>query len=107
MPADYPPTRTVRVRLTHGASRVPSTAGLALLALLILSTLAAAVLSVVPVHASPVERTFVPCEYEDSVACVWDARHAGNGIGTSFYVASDGRVTRLPHVIAHHLLTSG
>ena len=25
-----------------------------------------------------------PCEYEDSTNCSWDARHQGNGQGTSF-----------------------
>jgi hypothetical protein len=49
--------------------------------------------------------TRVPCEYEDSVACVWDARHQGNGIGRSFVVRPSGRVIYVSHARAHYLLT--
>lgn len=36
--------------------------------------------------------------------CVWDARHQGNGLGNSLYVGPGGKVTILPHHIAHYLL---
>jgi hypothetical protein len=36
----------------------------------------------------------VPCKHEDTIprkgACYWDARHRGNGRGTSFVVWSSG-----------------
>jgi hypothetical protein len=49
--------------------------------------------------------TRVPCEYEDSVSCVWDGRHMGNGVGRSFVVKPDGRVIYVSHARAHYLLT--
>lgn len=57
-------------------------------------------------HASAHEssREWVPCEYEDSVDCVWDARHMGNGFGQSFKVGPKGHVTYISHRRAHHLL---
>jgi hypothetical protein len=48
---------------------------------------------------------YLPCQYEDSNNCVWDARHMGNGVGQSYYVSRTGKVTLLPHHIAHFLLT--
>lgn len=36
--------------------------------------------------------------------CVHDARHEGNGLGNSFFVAQDGTITPLPHHIAHYLI---
>ena len=49
--------------------------------------------------------TRVPCAYEDSTNCVWDARHMGNGIGRSFVVRPSGRVVYVSHARAHFLLT--
>lgn len=43
------------------------------------------------------------CEYEDSVACVWDARHMGNGRGKSFRVDARGNVKYITHRRAHYL----
>jgi len=47
---------------------------------------------------------YMPCGYEDSVNCVWDAKHMGNGTGMSYFAGKDGKVYRLPHHIAHALL---
>lgn len=44
------------------------------------------------------------CVYEDSVDCVWDARHMGNGEGKSFRVGPKGTVTYIPHGRAHRLV---
>jgi hypothetical protein len=44
------------------------------------------------------------CKYEDSVDCVWDARHMGNGEGRSFRVGPKGHVTYIPHGRAHRLV---
>lgn len=70
----------------------------------------AATAILVPVSASAAEAPAVvipdryhACQYEDSVRCVWDARHQGNGSGMSFYVNGKGEVTRLPHHLAHFL----
>lgn len=49
--------------------------------------------------------TRVPCAYEDSVSCVWDARHMGNGVGRSYVAKPDGRVIYVSHARAHFLLT--
>lgn len=45
-----------------------------------------------------------PCRTEDSTGCVWDARHMGNGEGRSFFTNRNGRITYLPHRLAHDLL---
>ena len=45
-----------------------------------------------------------PCKYEDSVNCVWDARHMGNGRGDSFKVFRSGKVVYINHREAHRLL---
>ena len=47
---------------------------------------------------------YMPCAYEDSNNCVWDAKHMGNGTGQSYFAGVDGKVYPLPHHIAHHLL---
>jgi hypothetical protein len=39
--------------------------------------------------------------------CVHDALHEGNGLGQSFFVGKGGKVTYLPHHIAHYLLNGG
>lgn len=54
------------------------------------------------------ERTYRPCDGSDTdVSCVWDRHHMGEGDGFSwsFYVDGHGRVYRLPHHVAHFLLT--
>ena len=43
------------------------------------------------------------CEYEDSVQCVWDAKHMGNGYGRSFRVNRQGDIFYISHQKAHHL----
>ncbi|MCA9764234.1 MAG: hypothetical protein KC544_14025 [Gemmatimonadetes bacterium] len=53
-----------------------------------------------------------PCPSEDAAgvrACVWDARHMGNGKGRPFLWvrASGGRVVFLTHRQAHSLLRWG
>lgn len=45
-----------------------------------------------------------PCLTEDSVNCVWDARHMGNGKGRSFYVKKNGKKVFVTHRRAHHML---
>ena len=47
------------------------------------------------------------CVSEDSRGCVWDGRHAGNGVGRSFLATRDGRVIYLPHRAAHALIVDG
>lgn len=52
-------------------------------------------------YAAPVWQA---CELEDSVSCVWDAKHAGNGSGRSFYVRKSGRVVHVSHRVAHNMI---
>lgn len=51
---------------------------------------------------------FMPCATDEGPDaqrnCVWDARHQGNGLGHSFFISKSGKVTRLPHSIAHYLI---
>lgn len=44
-------------------------------------------------------------EGESSFACVWDARHQGNGLGRSFVIRDSGRLVYVSHARAHFLLT--
>jgi hypothetical protein len=60
-----------------------------------------AALGVAGVGQLPVDR---PCKFEDSKNCVWDARHRGNGEGSSFVVSKRGKVVRVTHKLAHGLL---
>jgi hypothetical protein len=73
--------------------------------------LAVAAVAVVAVTASPATAadggTRVPCEYEDSNGCVWDAVHMGNGGGRSYVAKPDGRVIYVSHARAHALLFGG
>lgn len=46
-----------------------------------------------------------PCLAEDSVNCVWDARHMGNGKGRSFYVKKNGKRVYVTHRRAHRMLS--
>lgn len=48
--------------------------------------------------------TWGPCEYEDSVRCVWDARRLGNGSGASFVAFPKGKHVFITHQHARRLL---
>ena len=56
---------------------------------------------------TPKSGLYIPCEYEDSNNCVWDAKHMGNGEGRSFIATSKGKVIFLPHRAAHALTEPG
>jgi len=47
---------------------------------------------------------YSPCEYEDSVSCVWDAETMGNGQGQSFVSDKDGNITYIGSAEARSLL---
>lgn len=47
------------------------------------------------------------CKVEGDNGCVWDARHAGNGIGRSYIATPDGHVIPVPHYVAHALVFGG
>ena len=53
-------------------------------------------------------RQYPRCAQEDSALCVWDARHMGNGVGTSFVSGPPRnpapRTYAVPHRIAHRLI---
>jgi hypothetical protein len=70
----------------------------------IASVATAAVVAWLPVHQAPTLKLRV-CEQEDSVNCVWDAKHSGNGVGDSFLVKRDGTVIYVSHHTAHTLLS--
>lgn len=53
--------------------------------------------------ANAAGKRWVPCEYEDSIGCVWDARHMGNGVGDSFFANRSG-VHYISHARAHSML---
>jgi hypothetical protein len=44
------------------------------------------------------------CPQEDSINCVWDAKHEGNGKGHSFWVGKGGKVHYISHLRAHTLI---
>jgi hypothetical protein len=44
------------------------------------------------------------CPAEDSINCVWDAKHEGNGKGHSFWVGKAGKVHFISHLRAHTLI---
>lgn len=74
-------------------------------ALLALATPAAAAVMPITPHPRPLR----PCPTEDAGgmrACVWDARHMGNGQGRSYLYlgVGPGRVIFLSHRKAHSLL---
>lgn len=52
-------------------------------------------------HTGPTP--YVACFYEDSKNCVWDAKHMGNGEGRSFVINRTGKLTFVPHRVAHLL----
>lgn len=61
------------------------------------------------VKAEAAPRTeYMPCSTDEGPDadrnCVWDARHIGNGMGNSYFVGEGGKVTPLPHHIAHFLI---
>lgn len=79
---------------------------LATLATYALALAPAVVLSVA--IAQPADAAgIVPCEYEDSRSCVWDARHMGNRSGRSFIAGPNGGVKYITHARAHRLLFGG
>lgn len=50
-------------------------------------------------------KVWQPCPNDsDSVNCVWDARHMGNGTGHSYLATRKGRIVYISHRRAHHLL---
>ena len=59
------------------------------------------------VMPTPKSGLYLPCEYEDSNNCVWDARHLGNGHGRSFIATKRGKVIYIPHRAAHRLQEPG
>lgn len=83
--------------MTNHTSPAPTLIG-ALLAWAITSAMALAVL-VAFTHTRYVEVPRIdptyglpPCPTEDSVACYWDARNRGNGIGRSYTTMASGEV---------------
>lgn len=71
--------------------------------------LAGATLTMVPANATEdLPFTWTACEYEDQgTPCVWDARHMGNGKGSSFKVSKEGFWIKITHAKAHTLLQRG
>ena len=59
-------------------------------------------------HGATTRTEFMPCSTDEGPDadrnCVWDARHIGNGMGNSYFVGEGGKVTPLPHHIAHFLI---
>lgn len=58
-------------------------------------------LSATPAHAA---KQWKPCKYEDSLNCVWDARHMGNGHGRSLVAYKSGKIVYISHARAHRML---
>jgi hypothetical protein len=66
-------------------------------------------LAVTTAHSATPHRTeYLPCSTDEGPDgdrnCVWDARHNGNGKGNSYFVGKGGKVTPLPHHLAHFLV---
>lgn len=58
-----------------------------------------------PTEAAPAPMSsFRACAQEDSRSCVWDARHQGNGAGTSFISGPKGQTIYVTHRVAHTLI---
>ena len=74
-------------------------------ALLMGAALTAVTLTGAPAHGASVRTEWSPCPTEDSVNCVWDAVHRGNGQGKSLFVGRAGVAHPIPHHIAHSLVT--
>lgn len=56
-------------------------------------------------RAATPDKPMAACQYEDSPGpCVWDARHMGNGEGSSFVRRPAGHVKYVSHKRAHKLL---
>lgn len=72
----------------------------------IAATLAATAMVVatatLPAEAAP--KRVKACKYEDSVSCVWDARHIGDGKGRSFRAFKNGKIRFISHKRAHTLI---
>jgi hypothetical protein len=58
--------------------------------------------------ASVQHRAIRPCPSDEGETrvkpCVWDARHMGNDLGSSFIVRRDGHVQHTTHVFAHRAI---
>lgn len=71
----------------------------------IAATILAAFFAALPTPAEAAPKPPVrACEYEDSINCVWDAVHMGNGFGKSFRVNHKGKVKYISHRRAHRLI---
>lgn len=57
--------------------------------------------------ADAVKRPHKACPTEDSVWCVWDARHMGNGRGDSFWTDHKGNAHYVSHKRAHRMIGAG
>ena len=69
----------------------------------VLAALAFNVVDTTQAHAAA--RKWQPCLNDsDSVNCVWDARHMGNGNGRSYLATRKGRIVHITHQRAHRLL---
>ena len=57
-----------------------------------------------PAASYPVHRQYPDCAQEDSTACLWDARHMGDGFGDSFVASVRvGHRHYYRHAIVHQL----
>lgn len=64
-------------------------------------TLASGIIGIENANAST---RWAPCKTEDSVSCIWDAKHMGNGEGRSFKSGPNGGIKYISHARAHRLL---
>lgn len=79
--------------------------------LAVIAATAALAFAATPVAAAPTQdpvprpKALRPCLTEnDAKACVWDAKHMGNGLGSSFLLLPSGRVVYIKHSDAHRLV---
>lgn len=71
----------------------------------IIAAIIAAVVFMPTNNAHADTRDWRPCYEGDEVgACVWDARHMGNGAGRSYLIQRDGDKMWITHRRAHRLL---
>lgn len=57
-----------------------------------------------PMPGATHQKVWQPCLYEDSINCIWDAKHRGNGKGKSFKATKKGKIKYISHRKAHRLL---
>lgn len=70
-----------------------------------IATLAATLLMIPAGEASSTDWTACASdEGESSIACVWDSKHMGNGLGHSFKINNKNVVTLISHRKAERLL---